>query len=94
MAESAAGAAGHGKIEGQTFWRMPDRGEAIQFAVNLAAPGDIVIVCGKAHEQSMCFGTIEYPWDDRVALRAALSKRLGIAGPEMLRLPTSGGWKD
>ncbi len=25
----------------------------------------------KGHEQSMCFGTIEYPWDDRVAMRAA-----------------------
>ncbi|MBI5293785.1 MAG: UDP-N-acetylmuramoyl-L-alanyl-D-glutamate--2,6-diaminopimelate ligase [Chloroflexi bacterium] len=89
MAESAAGAEAKGGREGQTFWRIADRGEAIAFAVGLAAPGDVVMACGKAHEQSMCFGEIEYPWDDRVAMRAALSARLGLPGPAMPRLPTS-----
>ena len=32
---------------------------------------------------------VEYPWDDRAALRAALSELLGIPGPAMPRLPTS-----
>jgi UDP-N-acetylmuramoyl-L-alanyl-D-glutamate--2,6-diaminopimelate ligase len=32
----------------------------------------VVIACGKGHEQSMCFGTVEYPWDDREAMRRAL----------------------
>jgi UDP-N-acetylmuramoyl-L-alanyl-D-glutamate--2,6-diaminopimelate ligase len=41
-------------------------------AVRLAQPNDIVLACGKGHEQSMCFGTVEYPWDDREALRRAL----------------------
>jgi UDP-N-acetylmuramoyl-L-alanyl-D-glutamate--2,6-diaminopimelate ligase len=54
----------------------------------LAQPGDVVIICGKGHEQSMCFGEVEYPWDDRVALRAALAERLGVAGPAMPYLPT------
>jgi len=94
MAISAAGVESKGGVEGKTFWRIADRGEAIQFAVDMAELGDVVIVCGKAHEQSMCFGTIEYPWDDRVAMQAALSKRLGVAGPEMPSLPTSKGWKD
>ncbi|MBI3242392.1 MAG: UDP-N-acetylmuramoyl-L-alanyl-D-glutamate--2,6-diaminopimelate ligase [Chloroflexi bacterium] len=89
MAESAEGATSKGGIEGKTFWRIADRGEAIQFAVNMAGPDDVVIACGKAHEQSMCFGVIEYPWDDRVAMRAALSARLGLRGPAMPRLPTS-----
>ncbi len=89
MAESAAGAEAKGGREGHTFWRIADRGEAIAFAVGLAAPGDVVMACGKAHEQSMCFGEIEYPWDDRVAMRAALSARLGLPGPAMPRLPTS-----
>ena len=52
--------------------RRPDRGEAIQFACELAAPGDVVVSCGKGHEQSMCFGTTETPWDDREAMRAAI----------------------
>jgi UDP-N-acetylmuramoyl-L-alanyl-D-glutamate--2,6-diaminopimelate ligase len=67
---------------------IPDRAEAIQKAVNMAEPGDLVIACGKGHEQSMCFGTVEYPWDDRVAMRAALSNKLGIPGPKMPQLPT------
>ncbi len=52
--------------------RVPDRGEAIRIACRLARPGDTVIACGKGHEQSMCFGTVETPWDDRIAMRAAL----------------------
>jgi UDP-N-acetylmuramoyl-L-alanyl-D-glutamate--2,6-diaminopimelate ligase len=92
LAESAGGAASQGGVEGESFWRVADRGQAIRFAVSLAQPGDVVLVCGKAHEQSMCFGTVEYPWDDRAAVRAALSRRLGIPGPEMPRLPTSPDW--
>jgi UDP-N-acetylmuramoyl-L-alanyl-D-glutamate--2,6-diaminopimelate ligase len=61
-----------GRAEGVDFWRVPDRGEAIAFACSLAKAGDVVMACGKGHEQSMCFGEIEYPWDDREAMRAAL----------------------
>jgi UDP-N-acetylmuramoyl-L-alanyl-D-glutamate--2,6-diaminopimelate ligase len=88
--EMAAGADLKGGIEGQSYWRIPDRGEAIRFAISMARPGDVVIACGKGHEQSMCFGEIEYPWDDRVAMRAALSERLRIPGPKMPYLPTQG----
>ncbi|MFN7209898.1 MAG: UDP-N-acetylmuramoyl-L-alanyl-D-glutamate--2,6-diaminopimelate ligase, partial [Aggregatilineales bacterium] len=68
----AAGARRMGGVEGETFFRVPDRGAALAFACQLARRGDVVIACGKGHEQSMCFGEIEYPWDDREALRAAL----------------------
>ena len=86
--EMAAGARSKGGREGQTFWRVADRGEAIKFALSLARLGDIVLACGKGHEQSMCFGAVEYPWDDRIAMRAALSELLGLAGPKMPYLPT------
>ena len=89
LEEMAAGARERGGIEGLTFWRVPDRGEAIRLAVGTAVPGDLVIACGKGHEQSMCFGDTEYPWDDRTAMRAALAERLGVPGPPMPRLPTS-----
>jgi UDP-N-acetylmuramoyl-L-alanyl-D-glutamate--2,6-diaminopimelate ligase len=55
--------------------------------VEMAEPGDVLILCGKGHEQSMCFGEIEYPWDERIALRAALAESLGLEGPEMPFLP-------
>jgi UDP-N-acetylmuramoyl-L-alanyl-D-glutamate--2,6-diaminopimelate ligase len=88
LAEMAIGAESRGGVEGQTFWRIPDRRDALRFAVRLARPGDLVIACGKGHEQSMCFGETEYPWDDRVALRAALAEFLNVTGPEMPFLPT------
>jgi len=72
MAESAAAAIAEGKREGVDLWRVPDRGEAILLACQMAHAGDVVIACGKGHEQSMCFGTTEYPWDDREAMRRAL----------------------
>lgn len=88
LEEMAAGARATGALEGNSFYRVPDRGEAIRFALKMARPGDLVIACGKGHEQSMCFGTTEYPWDDRTAMRAALAEFLGVQGPPMPYLPT------
>jgi len=88
LEEMAKGARSKGGREGKTFWRVADRGEAVRFALRLAHPGDIVLACGKGHEQSMCFGLTEYPWDDRIAMRAALSQLLGVDGPKMPYLPT------
>ncbi|MGC9395278.1 MAG: UDP-N-acetylmuramoyl-L-alanyl-D-glutamate--2,6-diaminopimelate ligase [Anaerolineae bacterium] len=72
LAEMADGVMRYPRVEGVDFWRVPDRGAALLHAVRLAQPNDIVLACGKGHEQSMCFGTVEYPWDDREALRRAL----------------------
>jgi len=88
LAEMAAGCIAKGGIEGKTFFRIRDRGEAVRFALQLARPGDAVIALGKGHEQSMCFGETEYPWDDRVAMQAAIAEYLGKAGPRMPYLPT------
>ena len=88
LEEMAAGAKSKGGREGESFWRVPDRGEAIRFALTLARPSDIVLSCGKGHEQSMCFGAREHLWDDRIAMRAALSEFLNVEGPEMPYLPT------
>jgi UDP-N-acetylmuramoyl-L-alanyl-D-glutamate--2,6-diaminopimelate ligase len=74
-----------GGVEGETFIRVPDRGQALYAACQHAKSGDIVIACGKGHEQSMAFGTVEYPWDDREALRAALR------GTPLATLPTASG---
>ncbi len=90
LAEMAAGAEAQGAVEGESYYRVPDRGEAIRLAVRLAQPGDVVLACGKGHEQSMCFGEVEYPWDDRTAMRAALAELLGVEGPPMPYLPTQG----
>lgn len=70
--EIAQGVRLAGGLEGTTFWQIADRARAIYQACLKAAPGDLVITCGKGHEQSLCFGTTEYPWDDRQAMRTAL----------------------
>lgn len=88
LEEMAAGARSKGGREGNTFWRIADRGEAIKFAIRLAREGDVVLSCGKGHEQSMCFGKTEYLWDDRTAMRSALAKFLGIEGGKMPYLPS------
>jgi UDP-N-acetylmuramoyl-L-alanyl-D-glutamate--2,6-diaminopimelate ligase len=85
MAESAAAATEEGKREGVDLWRVPDRGEAVLCACQMARAGDVVIACGKGHEQSMCFGTTEHPWDDREAMRRALR------GETLDTLPTAKG---
>lgn len=88
LAEMAEAAAQAGGVEGKTFFREPDRGAAIRLGIELAGDNDLVLSCGKGHEQSMCFGTTEYPWDDRTAMRAVLADYLHQPGPQLPYLPT------
>lgn len=88
LAMMAEGCVRQGGVEGESFWRVPDRGRAIYQACGLARPGDLVLVCGKGHEQSMCFGTTEYPWDDVQATTAALQALLAGQPMPDLGLPT------
>ncbi len=88
LAFMAEGCRAQGGVEGETFWRTGDRGWAIYHALTLARPGDVVLICGKGHEQSMCFGRVEYPWDDRQATAAALEAFLAGRPIPDLGLPT------
>jgi UDP-N-acetylmuramoyl-L-alanyl-D-glutamate--2,6-diaminopimelate ligase len=88
MAETADALAVAGRIEGSDFWRIADRLRAVQWAVRQARVGDVVIVCGKGHEQSMCFGSTEYAWRDQEALAWALDVELGSITPAPFNLPT------
>lgn len=63
-----------GGAEGGGVTRVDDRQEAINKAIGQAKTGDIVVVTGKGHEKSMCFGTTEYPWSDKQALERAIKK--------------------
>ncbi len=72
----AQGALKEGAQEGKTLFRVADREEAIKFAIQkLARKGDIVVTCGKGHEQSMCYGKMERPWSEHQAVRKALEGR-------------------
>jgi UDP-N-acetylmuramoyl-L-alanyl-D-glutamate--2,6-diaminopimelate ligase len=51
----------------------PDRRTAIQRAVELAAPGDVVLIAGKGHEQGQEISGVVHPFDDRTVAREALA---------------------
>jgi len=51
-----------------------DRTQAIEFAVSEAQKNDIVVICGKGHEKTICFGRTEYPWSDQEAAKKVLEK--------------------
>ncbi len=56
------------------YFIIKDRQDAINYAINeLAKKKDIVLITGKGHEKSMCFGSTEYPWSDQEAVNRALS---------------------
>jgi UDP-N-acetylmuramoyl-L-alanyl-D-glutamate--2,6-diaminopimelate ligase len=76
----AVGCREAGRVEGEGFWRVGDRGEAIARALALSAPGDLVIITGKGPEPTMCFGTTEYPWSDEDATVRHLA---GLGYPSM-----------
>ncbi len=40
------------------------RRDAIKKALEVAKEGDTIIITGKAHEQSLCFGDTEFDWND------------------------------
>ena len=82
LAETATAMTGEGRHEDQDFVRIPDRQRAILYAVRLARAGDVIVVCGKGHEQSMCFGAVEHPWRDQDALAWALDAVRGSAPVE------------
>lgn len=60
----------------KTYTVIIDRKSAIEKAIAIAQKGDVIILTGKGHEQSLCRGTIEYPWDDRKETLKTVNKIL------------------
>jgi UDP-N-acetylmuramoyl-L-alanyl-D-glutamate--2,6-diaminopimelate ligase len=51
-----------------------DRRAAIERAVALAVPGDVVVIAGKGHETGQTIGDTEYPFDDRLVAAESLAR--------------------
>jgi UDP-N-acetylmuramoyl-L-alanyl-D-glutamate--2,6-diaminopimelate ligase len=50
----------------------PDRRAAIARAIELAEPGDVVVIAGKGHEQGQEIAGRTLPFDDREVARDSL----------------------
>jgi len=72
MAIIAAVEAGTRAVTGR-YTVIPDRREAIRAALEMARPGDLVLIAGKGHEDYQIIGRTKYPFDDRLAVREVLA---------------------
>ena len=71
----AQGAVQAGKTLGQNLFKILDRRAAIKKALQLAQPGDLVLITGKGCEQAIVGpNNQKIPWDDRVVVREELGK--------------------
>ena len=64
-----------GKAPGRDYEIVIDRGAAIRRAVELAQPGDTVLLAGKGHERTMRAARVE-PWDERAEAESAIRETL------------------
>jgi UDP-N-acetylmuramoyl-L-alanyl-D-glutamate--2,6-diaminopimelate ligase len=53
---------------------IPDRAEAISWALRHALPGDVVAICGKGHETGQEFADVTVAFDDRLVANEALQE--------------------
>ena len=61
-----------GKAPGRDYEVVIDRRAAIRRAVELARPGDTILLAGKGHERSMRTARGSEPWDERAEAEAAI----------------------
>jgi UDP-N-acetylmuramoyl-L-alanyl-D-glutamate--2,6-diaminopimelate ligase len=67
-----------------------DRGEAIERAVTLGEPGDVVLIAGKGHEKYQQIGDRVLPFDDAELARTALARRRPSASSGQSQAPADG----
>ena len=64
-----------GKAPGRDYEIVIDRQAAIRRAIDLARPGDTVLLAGKGHERTMQMAEGAQPWDERVEAEAAIREK-------------------
>lgn len=64
-----------GRLKERRYRIIPDRREAIAWALQWIENGDILLVAGKGHETYQEINGVRYPFDDREALVEELKKK-------------------
>lgn len=63
-------------VTGEAYQCIIDRKEAIQYAVNEAQAGDVILIAGKGHETYQIIGKDIFDFDDRLVAKKAIEERL------------------
>jgi UDP-N-acetylmuramoyl-L-alanyl-D-glutamate--2,6-diaminopimelate ligase len=66
-----------GKREGEGYWKIRPRREAVRFALAAARKGDTVLLLGKGHEKTLVTAEGPGPWDEDAVARELLAELLG-----------------
>lgn len=61
--------------EGGKYVEIPDRAEAVAYAIKNAQKGDIIILAGKGHEEYMKINGVKVPFSEREEVVKALKER-------------------
>jgi UDP-N-acetylmuramoyl-L-alanyl-D-glutamate--2,6-diaminopimelate ligase len=72
LSEVETGLRRAGGTKGKSYWIVPDRREAIRYALAMAVAGDTVLLAGKGHETYQIIGDQTTPFDDRAVARELL----------------------
>lgn len=59
---------------GGSYVTIPDRKEAIRYAIEHGEPRDIIVLAGKGHEDYQEIRGKKYPMDERVLIREILEE--------------------
>ena len=70
----ADGALKQGKIMNENLFIIHERPQAIRFAFNMAQKGDIVLLLGKSHENSIIYKDYTMPYDEIAEAKKALGE--------------------
>ena len=65
-----------GMLPGKAYRVIPDREEAIAFAVEEARSGDILVLAGKGHEEYEIRGTKRLPFSEREIAARCMAERV------------------
>jgi len=63
------------EVDGEDYHVIPDRSQAIAAAIELAQPGDLVIIAGKGHENYQIIGRQALPFDDKEVASRLLKEK-------------------
>jgi UDP-N-acetylmuramoyl-L-alanyl-D-glutamate--2,6-diaminopimelate ligase len=75
LEEIALGCATNPKLRrGKKLFLIPDRKAAIRKAFSLARPGDIALLLGKGHENSIIYAAETMPYDEIAEAEKALAE--------------------